>query len=192
MSRTTTNLPLEPGENIVLICRKHWIVYTLNGFALFLMFLLPYGIYRLLNLSSVLELTGKYYYLAMFFYVAWFLLLWTYFFITWTNIYLDEWIITDKRIIDIEQQSLFHRSVSDFRIENIQNITVREQGFVANMLGYGSIHVETAGEKENLSFETLPRPYKVRDMITECHDKCLARLENSGISHAVHNLITES
>jgi len=123
--------------------------------------------------------------------MAWFTLLWGYFFIVWTNIYLDAWIVTDKRIIDIEQVSLFHRSVSDFRIEKIQNITVKEQGLLANIFGYGSIKVETAGEQVDLSFNYLPHPYKVRDTISECHDKCMNHLGNSGISSPAHNIITE-
>jgi len=184
-------LPLEPGEQIIITCHKHWIVYWLDALVLFILFLLPYGAYRFLGLDTSINLAGRNYQLAVFFYSAWFVLLWTYFFIVWTNVYLDSWIVTDRRIIDIEQESLFHRSVSDFRVEKIQNITVKEQGFIANMLGYGSIHVETAGERVELAFDTIPHPYKIRDLISECHDKCLARLENNNVSPTALDIITE-
>jgi len=175
-----TQLPLEEGEKILLTCRKHWIVYCIDAFVLFLLFILPYIAYRLIGLSGLeIVVTGKTYHLIVFLYAGWFLLLWTYFFIVWTNVYLDAWIVTDRRIIDIEQISLFHRNVSDFRIEKIQNIMVKEVGLVAHMFGYGTIIVETAGERIELRFDTIPNPGMVRDMISECHDKCLARLSHT-------------
>ena len=192
MSDNMSNLPLEPGEQIIMICRRHWIVYWLDGLVLFLLFLLPYGIYRLIGWNSLATLiTDTNYHMAIFFYTAWFLLLWTYFFIVWTNLYLDAWVVTDRRIIDIEQESLFHRSVSDFRVEKIQNIMVKEMGFIANFFGYGTIIVETAGERIELRFDKLPHPYKVRDLISECHDKCLARLSQNGVSPGASDIILE-
>lgn len=186
------NLPLEDGEEVILVAHRHWIIYTLSAVGLFIAFLLPFISYRLLNLNTVLPLDNdRNYQLAVFFYAAYFLLLWSYFFISWTNTYLDAWIITDRRMVDIEQASLFHRSVTDFRMEKIENVTVNEMGFIANMLGYGSIRVETAGERVELFFDFLPDPYKVRDTINECHSKCLARIEKSGVSEAAHDLLTE-
>lgn len=183
-----SELPLEPGEQVIITCRKHWVVYWLDAIALFVLFLLPYVVYRVLGLDHAIDFSGKNYNLAVFFYAGWFLLLWAYFFIVWTNVYLDAWIITDRRIIDIDQISLFHRKVSDFRIEKIQNITIEEGGFIANMMGYGSIHVETAGEDEDLRFDMLPRPYKIRDMISEAHDKCMARITQNPLEK--HELAT--
>ncbi|MEK7535938.1 MAG: PH domain-containing protein [Patescibacteria group bacterium] len=185
-------LPLEPGEKILMTFRRHWIVYFLDALVLFILFLLPYTIFRLLGLGgSEGIITNSSLHLATFFYTAWFILLWAYFFIVWTNAYLDAWIVTDRRIIDIEQQSLFHRTVSDFRIEKIQNIMVKEKGLIANMFGYGTIVVETAGERIILEFDTIPHPYKVRDLISECHDKCLAKLSQNGIGGQIRDIITE-
>ena len=184
------SLPLEPGEMVVLRCHKHWLVYAVDGLILLVMLVAPNLAYtwgaRTMGQAFVINHD-----LAVFLYFGWFSLLWVYFFIVWTNTYLDAWIITDKRIIDIEQKSLFHREVSDFRIEKIQNITVKEAGFMANVFGYGAIHVETAGERIELKFDYLPKPYNVRDTISECHDKCIARLENSGVSPITQELITD-
>ncbi|OHB17744.1 MAG: hypothetical protein A2749_01755 [Parcubacteria group bacterium RIFCSPHIGHO2_01_FULL_45_26] len=181
------NLPLEPGEKVIVTYHKHWVVYTIDTFVLLILLILPKIVYVWLTSGAGFFEINQH--LAVFLYFIWFILLWGYFFIIWTNLYLDAWIVTDRRIIDIEQMSLFHRSVSDFRIEKIQNITVTERGFIANLFGYGSIRVETAGEKVELAFDYLPNPYKVRDTINECHDKCLARLEHSDISPATHNII---
>ena len=170
------NLPLEPGEKVIAIYHKHWVVYAIDAAVLFVMLILPRIAYAWLSGGGnwAIEMNQH---LAVFLYFAWFVLLWGYFFIVWTNLYLDAWIVTDKRVIDVEQESLFHRSVSDFRIEMIQNITVKERGIIANMFGYGTIHAETAGEKIELLFDHIPNPYKVREVINECHNKCIAKLE---------------
>ena len=171
-------LPLEPGEKIVLICHKHWLAYAFNTFISFVLLILPYALYRTLGFATDVSFTARTTELITFFYLGWFLFLWLYFFIAWTNVYLDKWIVTDRRIIDIEQERLFSRKVSDFRIEKIQNISVEERGFWANMLGFGNIHVETAGEHTTLRFDMLPDPSEVRDLISENHDRCLARLSH--------------
>jgi uncharacterized membrane protein YdbT with pleckstrin-like domain len=62
--------------------------------------------------------------------------------------YLDVWIITTERIIDIEQHGLFHRAVSEIAVERVQNVTVETPGFLATMLGFGNVKIQTAGEGE--------------------------------------------
>lgn len=183
-------LPLEQGEKIIEIYRKHWLVYFFDACVLVLLLALPHLAHSWLTRLGIStpQLNSD---LATVLYLLWFTLLWAYFFIMWTNNYLDAWIVTDKRIIDIEQKSLFHRDMSDFRIEKIQNVTVRERGLFANLMGYGTMQVETAGERVELIFDYLPNPYHVRDIISECHDKCLARLENSGLSQEAYEMITE-
>lgn len=173
-----------------MVCHKHWLYYARDSLVLVLLFLLPYGVYRFLSFYAHFSLEGKLDKLATFLYLGWFLLLWTYFFIIWTDIYFDEWIVTDRRIINIEQNRLFHRKISDFRIEKIQNITVEVPGLVANMLGFGSIKIETAGEDEDLRFDMMPYPNHVRDKISECHDKCLAELKAGPSSAARYDLVT--
>jgi len=182
-----SRVPLEPNEKVLMICHKHWWVHCAIGLPLLLLFFLPYISYRLLDIVPILEKTafttilssGNFESVALFLYCGWFLLLWAYFFVLWTNIYLDVWIITDRRIIDIEQISLFHRDISDFRLERIQNITVEERGLLANMFGYGNIHIETAGETANMRIDFIPSPTTVRDLISHHHDLALTRLELS-------------
>lgn len=171
-------LPLEPGEQVLLKIRKHWLVYTANATSLFVLLILPYVGFRLLGIETV-NVTEKMRHLFILLYVGWFLLLWTYFFITWTNTFLDAWIVTDRRIIDIEQISMFHRDVTDFRHERIQDITIEERGLLGNLFGFGNVHVQTAGEERALRIDTVPQPYKIREIIAHCHDEALSRSQSS-------------
>ena len=171
-------LNLEPGEEILLTVRKHQIVYWVDGFVLLVLFILPYAAYSFLGLAVSFALSEAHYHLVVFCYSAWFALLWAYFFIVWTNIYLDAWVVTNRRIIDIEQISLFHRDMTDFRHERIQDVTVEERGILSNILHYGNLHVQTAGESRSLRIDTIPNPQKVRDLIAHCHDEVLNKMQS--------------
>jgi hypothetical protein len=91
---------------------------------------------------------------------------------------LDVWIVTDQRIINIEQKGLFSRVVSELELENIQDITSDVRGVIATFLNYGDLFVQTAAEKERFIFRNIPDPYKVKDMIMNLQEKVETKEEN--------------
>ncbi len=95
---------------------------------------------------------------------------------------MDVWIVTDQRIIDIEQLNLFNRVVSEFRLDRVQDITIKVNGLIATLLGFGDIHVQTAGEMEKFLIKNAPKPYEVKDRIIKEHDRAirLAQGRNHG------------
>src|SRR3990167_1489087 len=106
-------LDLDPGEKIVLEMRKNWFVF-LGPLVFFLMAALApaivYWIYETNFMETIrLPFLDDYMFLIKYFlYPMWILIFWVNLFIRWTNFYLDVWYVTEKRIIDIEQKSLFH------------------------------------------------------------------------------------
>ena len=89
----------------------------------------------------------------------------------WTDYYLDVWMVTDKRIIDIEQKSFFHRQTSVFRIERIQDITIETRGIIATLLNFGDIHVQTAGESQEFIMRGIANPKYMRRIILRQQDR---------------------
>ena len=89
----------------------------------------------------------------------------------WTDYYLDVWMVTDKRVIDIEQKGFFHRQTSVFRIERIQDVTVETHGIVATLLNFGDIHVQTAGEGQEFIMRGIANPKYVRRVILRQQDR---------------------
>ena len=90
---------------------------------------------------------------------------WFYGFFIWIDYYFDIWIITDQRIINIEQKGLFIRSMSEVKYTRIQDVTAEEKGVIPTMLDYGDVFIQTAGEKERFVFRHVPNPYELKDMI---------------------------
>ncbi|MFH0968905.1 MAG: PH domain-containing protein [Patescibacteria group bacterium] len=91
--------------------------------------------------------------------------IWMYAFFIWIDYYFDIWIITDERIINIEQKGLFVRSMSEVKYSRIQDVTAEEKGVIPTMLDYGDVFIQTAAETERFVFRQVPNPYELKDMI---------------------------
>ncbi len=91
-------------------------------------------------------------------------LLWYGAFMDW---YLDIWVVTNERIVDVDQNGVFGRSVSELQLSKVQDVKTEQKGVFATVFGYGTIRVQSAGEKENFVFDGLPRPNEVARQIVE-------------------------
>ncbi|MGB2791739.1 MAG: PH domain-containing protein, partial [Candidatus Moraniibacteriota bacterium] len=93
--------------------------------------------------------------------------LWLFAFLIWIDYYLDVWIITTKRIVNIEQKGLFVRSMSELYLFRVQDTTSEVKGFFPSMLNYGDVFIQSAGEQERFQFHKIPDPYSVKDTIMD-------------------------
>jgi len=87
-------------------------------------------------------------------------------FLTWTHYYLDAYIVTNQRVLTIDQIDFFNRKVSEADIGNVQDIEVVVKGFFSNTLNFGDVRIQTAGADQRiLFFDNIPYPYKAKDII---------------------------
>lgn len=68
------------------------------------------------------------------------LLLFAYHFIMW---YFTIYIVTDQRIRQITQRGFFGKDVVELRLSKIQNISYNIPGFTGEILGFGTIVIQT-------------------------------------------------
>ncbi len=61
----------------------------------------------------------------------------------WINWYYSVFIITDQRLIQITQKGLFHKTVVDLSLGQIQMINYQVAGLQETLLGYGTIMIQT-------------------------------------------------
>ena len=160
---------LQEGEHIEIKARKHWYSLFRSSVGLFIVLLLPFVFWFLfseqiefgLNKFSIsINIT-----LLEFLIMVWFLFIWVRFFTVWTNYFLDVWVVTDRRIIDIDQKNLFRREVSTLRMERIQDVTMEINGIIATVLDFGNITVQTAAEKREFIMRDIARPGHVKSRI---------------------------
>lgn len=62
---------------------------------------------------------------------------------SWIAWYYSVFIVTDQRFIQITQKGLFHRSVVDIGLSQIQMVNYEVAGLQETMLGYGTIMMQT-------------------------------------------------
>jgi hypothetical protein len=112
------------------------------------------------------------------------------------NYYLSIEIVTDERIIDIEQKSLFTREVNSMPIEKIQDATFRKEGFFSVIFDYGNVIIRSSGESnignrdgiEGFVFENVPKPAEIAHLINEIYHKQKASEHEERIKQEVKYL----
>jgi len=178
-------IKFDENEKIIFAVRKHWFILFAETVFLVFMVVAPFVAHVIFAESGLsvffAEIFGNTTALSVAFTSIWFLIVWIIFFVVWTDYYLDILILTDKRIIDIEQRGLFSREVSTFRLDRIQDITVDIHGIIPTLLGFGDIHVQTAGDDREFIGKGMPHPSKLRDKILKEHALFMENRTSSGI-----------
>lgn len=165
-------IAFEQGEKIICTVRRHWWVLLSETLFLAVLLIVPPVFYEafLIFIEKWHIAVAEFMAYFVFFYVLWLLIIWIVFFLIWTNYYLDVWIITNKRMIDVEQKGLFHREVSTFRLDRIQDVTIEVKGILGTFLKFGDVVVQTAGEHKAFIIRDAHKPEEVKQAIQAVHD----------------------
>ena len=94
-----------------------------------------------------------------------------FFFHSFVDFYLDVWIITNKRIINIEQMGLFARIISEQKLSRVQDVTSEVKGILETIFGFGHVFIQTAGEEQRFNFWQVPNAHDIAREIHEVVDK---------------------
>ncbi len=176
---TTSNgmIDINPDEKIILKVRRHWFTLLSQIFSMAIISVLPIGFYFVfLANSHFLVIPGDSVYFLMAVEPMWALFIWILFCKFLMNYYLDVWVVTDKRVIDIKQNGFFNRQVSSMRLEKIQDITVTVKGILRSLLKFGEIRVQSAGEIEEFVMDNISNPYQVKETIVRLSDEALGKV----------------
>ncbi|MEI8060852.1 MAG: PH domain-containing protein [Candidatus Berkelbacteria bacterium] len=157
------------GERVFLLIRRHWIVFATIIFfvAVLLVPVLVLVAYWASNPDVFSGPIGNFAIIIGGSYTLTALGLLLYGFV---NYYLDVYIVTNKRIVDIKQKGFFSREIAELHLHQIQDVEAEVEGFLQTLIHFGSIHIQTAGERENFIFEDVPHPYTLAKQIIELHE----------------------
>jgi hypothetical protein len=161
----------QDNETICLVLREHWIVlfmkvFVWSVFVIMLMALHYFDTYyfpgwlgpELLPIIEMLKIC-----FLMFLVLGLFIIFVLY--------YLNVYIITDERIVNIEQAGLLHHTVSELHLDQIQDVTAEIHGLPENIFDYGDVYIQTAGETERFLFHNVPGPSKVTKTILDLYEQ---------------------
>lgn len=155
-------------EHPVFILRRHPFVF-LRWVAIFvLLAALPYIVFRTYTYFYPLAFAGPYarplFVLGTSVYYLW---IWLFFFSQFIDYYLDVWVVTNDRIVNIEQKGLFARTISELDLYKIQDVTSDVKGMIPTFFNYGNVHIQTAGTMTRFVFEQVPGPHDIRKKIVD-------------------------
>ncbi len=82
-------------------------------------------------------------------------------FLDWRN---DLFQLTDLYVFDIDRLPLgFGESKKQAELVNIQNVNAERPGFLATLLNFGNVYIETAGASADIIFERVANPTQVQN-----------------------------
>lgn len=166
------------NEEIRFILRRHKITLLPTAIIFFCLAFLPLAAYSLflpLAFSAFLDKPySDIYFLLITIYYGF---LWIILFIEWLDYYLDIWIITNQRILSIEQQNLFHRMIAELDLKRVQDITSKVDGAWQTFFKFGDIKIQTASEESVIKPMAIPHPVIVR---REIMNLCKAAQDQAG------------
>jgi uncharacterized membrane protein YdbT with pleckstrin-like domain len=154
-------------EPVLLLLRQHPIVNIPWIIIAILLSLAPIILFPLV--PALLQFfPGRF---AMIAVIGWYTIVFGYaleqFLIWFYNIY----IITDERIIDVDFYNLLFKKVSEAKLENIEDISASNSGFLQSIVDYGDITIQTAAEVPEIEFERVPHPDRVQKLLSELLDQ---------------------
>lgn len=95
----------------------------------------------------------------------------------WLGWFYSIFIVTDQRLIQITQKGLFHRSVVDLGLNQLQMVNYEIAGIQETLLGYGTIMIQTyVGD---LIIHDVHHPAKIQKKFQEV-------LRDKGISNSAY------
>jgi hypothetical protein len=162
-----TPVELQPGEEVVLLSRRHWIVlYPWLAFdALVAVVPLAVAIWLATKVDAGtvrLAILG----LA----VVWALVVAVRGYFRWYRYHHDVWLITNQRLIDSLRRNWFHHQVASADLVDIEDVSMQRDGVLQTMLNFGDLRVQTAGEQENFVLGNIHNPANVLTIVDRARD----------------------
>jgi hypothetical protein len=171
--------PITPDENILFIIREDVSIISFKAL-FYLAILCSLLLIRALILSFVNSRLPLALFDTAFFGIIAFMV--TTFTLIFHRYYLSMGIITDKRVIDIDQTSLFKREVNDMDISNVQDVNYKQVGFWGTIFDFGDVVIQTAGgaavsnspsttveKPTGFVFDNVPNPKQIGHLISKIY-----------------------
>lgn len=153
------------NESVLRIIHRHWFNIVIHLGMVLLLSLFLIGSISFLPALFPEALTKENTPFFLFAQNTILLFIWLYSFLVWIDYYFDVWIITNERIVNIEQKGLFTRRISELRFSRIQDVTSSVNGLIPTILNFGDVYVQTAAEEERFIFRQVADPFAVKDAV---------------------------
>ncbi|MFH1286243.1 MAG: PH domain-containing protein [Candidatus Magasanikbacteria bacterium] len=102
---------------------------------------------------------------------VYFLSVYLFFYGYFIDYYLDLWIVTNDRIVDMEQHGLFRRTSTELDLFRIQDVSAHISGVFPTLFNYGDVTVKTASSNLDIVFRDVANPNGIRESLVHLADE---------------------
>lgn len=137
---------LKSWEKIEMIIKRHWIVFVMLWVFFFIGLVITTILYTIIGftfLSNMINIIFWMFY-SLFLYIE------------WLNHELDMYVVSNNRVIWIDQVSFLNRKVSECNLWQVQEVNSKTSGLFANLFNYWTISIQTAWSKTTLKMDYAP------------------------------------
>lgn len=136
---------LRPWEEVLMVLKRHWIAYVIVGLYFIFWIMLTIIIFYFFGLNTYINI------ILCVFWMMWSLFL----YVEWLNHELDMFVITNKKIIWIEQITFLNRVVTECNLGQVQEVNSKTKWLFSNLFNFGTVYIQTAWNATNLKMELV-------------------------------------
>lgn len=152
---------LKEGENIIRIIHKQWASFIVPSFKILLGFSVPF-------FFSAFLFSFKW---GLLIFIILFVIALVYAVDIWMKWYFDLFVLTNYRILNIDQKGIFTREVSEVTYKNVQGVNYELTGIFAMLFNYGTVKIQAIGIKNLIKIESVENPKNLQELILEIKEK---------------------
>lgn len=91
---------------------------------------------------------------------------------------IDSLVITNQRLIDVDQRGLLNREISECPLETIQDIRTQQKGLGAHVFNYGTIKVQTASQNEHFELTHVRHALQMQELLFSVRQKYTTKTQH--------------
>ena len=143
------------GEELLLVLRRHWIVYV--NVAVLALVLFLGTVFAFILQATFRDWLMPLAFQSLLIVTTWLFLL-QILYIHWINNQLDVTIISNKRILDLEQTGFLSRAISETTLSRVQEVNAQKGGLFGNLLHFGDISIHTGADQSDFHIKWVHHP----------------------------------
>jgi hypothetical protein len=154
----------DEDEVVHLLVRRHHITSVPALFFVFVVFLIPIVFPLIIPMISFLQISGStvisflsLYYLALFGYVL----------LKFSEWYFHVGLISNKRLIDIDMENILSKNFAETTIASVQDVEYTQKGVLQSLFNYGTVEIQNEAVEQNFEYDNIPHPSQVAELINE-------------------------
>ena len=99
--------------------------------------------------------------------MSWYLFCTVYLFHALVVWFYNVYLITNKKILDVDFRGLLYTNVSEATLDHIEDVTSEVKGLGNTLFDIGNVYIQTAGESPQFEFTQVKDPSSIRDIIAD-------------------------